>query len=301
MLFSNSNYKLISILLVILSTTCLLYNLHFNSPWQRHQILRTNATSVRPAEDKFVCRRKVEEKIFLLADDDTLMRMNQIQLMEMYWKYINTLQVLCRNQIRLGSMKDGGKEICLDGIYKPRRPCLVYSFGSNFQFDFELSVIRNFKCEVHTFDPSHPIKNLRFPPGINFHLTGLWNSSKTNKYGWKMKSLDDIRRKLNHEKRVIDVLKIDVEGAEWNALPDMFQSGVLKYVKQLSIEIHVGERNVGDVSVSQQIKILRRLYEHGFHIFMQEHNLYSTRRFKYPYPFITTVNEISLINVNWKA
>ena len=46
-----------------------------------------------------------------------------------FYSYINTLQALCRNVIRIGSPGDGGKEICVDGAYKPKAPCLIYSFG----------------------------------------------------------------------------------------------------------------------------------------------------------------------------
>ena len=45
------------------------------------------------------------------------------------FRYIQSLQTLCRQVIRIGSMKDGGKEICVDEAYKPKAPCLVYSFG----------------------------------------------------------------------------------------------------------------------------------------------------------------------------
>ena len=46
-----------------------------------------------------------------------------------YFRYISTLQALCRNVVRVGSLRDGGKEICVDEAYKPKAPCLVYSFG----------------------------------------------------------------------------------------------------------------------------------------------------------------------------
>ena len=39
------------------------------------------------------------------------------------------LQILCKDVIRVGSLKDGGKEICVDPGYIPKAPCLVYSFG----------------------------------------------------------------------------------------------------------------------------------------------------------------------------
>ena len=43
--------------------------------------------------------------------------------------------------------------------------------------------------------------------------------------------------------RTIDILKIDVEYAEWDALEDALRSNALKHVKQLSLEIHVWTDN----------------------------------------------------------
>ncbi|WAR31086.1 hypothetical protein MAR_033628, partial [Mya arenaria] len=44
-------------------------------------------------------------------------------------RYINRLQAFCKNVIRVGSLMDGGKEICIDEQFEPKPPCLVYSFG----------------------------------------------------------------------------------------------------------------------------------------------------------------------------
>lgn len=94
--------------------------------------------------------------------------------------------------------------------------------------------------------------------------------------------------------RVLDLLKIDIEGAEWPAFLEMIQSGVLKDVKQICVEIHLGR------DMARKLTILRQLYEQGFHIFMHEHNLFSVTPSKYLKRAITLANEISLINVNWK-
>jgi len=40
---------------------------------------------------------------------------------------------------------------------------------------------------------------------------------------------------------VIDVLKIDIDYAEWSCLPQMLSDGSLQRVKQLIIEIHTSE------------------------------------------------------------
>ncbi|XP_060595523.1 probable methyltransferase-like protein 24 [Ruditapes philippinarum] len=246
-------------------------------------------------------------KVFLPADDVKLKDMTTVEMVDMFWKYINTLQVLCRNQTRVGSLKDGGKEVCIDEQYKPRVPCLVYSFGqvSNFQFDFEMDIVKKFGCEVHTFDPSREITSkVKIPSEINYHLVGLYDSNTIIKDGWKVNNLSNIRKELHHERRVVDILKIDVEGAEWQALPAMFKSGVLKYVKQICIEIHFGQckpggKIFGGVSIQHQLSTLRQLYLHGFHIFIHEHNLKALDKLRFNYEGITSVNEISLINVKW--
>ena len=53
-------------------------------------------------------------------------------------------------------------------------------------------------------------------------------------------TLDSIIEMLNHNNKVIDILKMDVEGAEWKAFQQMLASGVLKRVRQLYIETHSG-------------------------------------------------------------
>lgn len=69
-------------------------------------------------------------------------------------------------------------------------------------------------------------------------------------------------------------MKIDIEGAEWVALPEMLSSGVFNGVKQLIMEFHswvdlppwqLDHRNKNDYR--QHLNVLRGLYEEGFRIF----------------------------------
>ncbi|XP_053390598.1 probable methyltransferase-like protein 24 [Mercenaria mercenaria] len=196
--------------------------------------------------------------------------------------------------MRFGNVEDGGKEICLDELYIPKQHCLVYSFGSNFRFDFEEAVIRHINCEIHTFDPSKPIQGRTIPSGINFHLLGLAGENSINSKGWEMKTLSTLKKLLNHTERVIDILKIDIESGEWTALPEMLESGVLERVKQLSIEIHYDKARG-----NHQLKTLRKLYEAGFRIFMHEHNPKGTRHLREPFLVMANFNEISMINIKW--
>lgn len=106
--------------------------------------------------------------------------------------------------------------------------------------------------------------------------------------------------------RVIDILKLDIEGAEWTVLPDLFSSGTLNNVKQLVIEIHFGSKhffhtNWGLVSPKDQLKVLRLLYDGGFRMFMHEHNIAALQYSNITSStYVSTVNVISLVNVLWK-
>lgn len=242
--------------------------------------------------------REREENIYMIPSDDVLDASDQIEQLQIYWRYINTLQFLCRNQTRLGSLKDGGKEICVDDRFGIKRPCLVYSFGSRFMFDFELAINKYYGCEVHTFDPSADSKRKAMPYELHFHMIGLASKDYINNQNWKMQTLSTIMTNLHHEGKVIDILKIDIEGAEWDALPDIFSSGILERVRQISMEVHF----VGDEKATRhQLKVLRQLYDQGFRLFMHEHNLdvNSLATFPQPVGTITTVNEVSLVNINY--
>lgn len=57
------------------------------------------------------------------------------------------LQILCRDIVRVGSLKDGGKEICIDERYKPQAPCLVYSFGyADFHITISIALVAVSSC-----------------------------------------------------------------------------------------------------------------------------------------------------------
>ena len=74
-------------------------------------------------------------------------------------------------------------------------------------------------CEIHIFDPG----NYERPAGLadknmHYHKWGL-TSSYSDEYkaraGREYYSFPEIRRRLGHENRKIDIFKIDCEGCEW--------------------------------------------------------------------------------------
>jgi hypothetical protein len=121
---------------------------------------------------------------------------------------------------------DGPKWVCNPhriGLREPPRAkdCLIYSIGSNGEYDFEegllqeLGLTSKVSCEIHVFDfggyerPEDAAKN------IHYHQWGLQGvGASASKGKREMKSFPDILKTLGHENRTIDILKIDCEGCE---------------------------------------------------------------------------------------
>ena len=86
-----------------------------------------------------------------------------------------------------------------------------------------------------------------------------------------MTTLPALRKKLGHDKIVIDYLKMDIEGAEWPILRRWITDGDLSYVKQLAIEIHLEEPS----SIQSKYEVIRQLEASGFIRFFARQNPWS--------------------------
>ena len=143
---------------------------------------------------------------------------------------------------------DGGKWTCgLNQIEK----CIVYSFGSNGDDFFERNIIKvNPSCEIHIFDPTSGTPPQEWNDKYHFHPIGICpngqsefslegTNTKTQGQAQKTypcRSIQQLMQQLGHEK--IDILKADVEGMEWELLPDLWKLSVHN-VGQLLFEFHL--------------------------------------------------------------
>lgn len=298
----NAKYLFI-VLICSLIVVYFIYDFHEILVQQTREKFQTpdtcrEAGSLQPSE---IVKTNTSANMVLIPDDETLNNMSEIQQMEFYLKYVNTLQALCRNFIRVGSLTDGGKEICIDEDYRPKAPCLVYSFGINNQWDFDNMIVDLFGCEVHCFDPSMKRETGKVSDKVWFYKVGISDKDWVNDKQWEMKTLATIRRDLKHENRTIDILKIDVEEAEWKAIPQMIDSGAADDIKQMAVELHFPERakdkpkNWRDEETNMHLFCLRRIYEAGYRLVMRDRNIYNIRKlsqFKYP---ITLLYEVTLV------
>lgn len=212
------------------------------------------------------------------------------------------------------SLADGGKWVCdpIDTLASRGGKCLVYSFGSNGEFSFEYGLDDRLqgKCEIHTFDPfvlepgvaPNTSSNLFTQAELKrrniwVHPLGLAGTdydtpplAKWNNRVAKMRSLPSIAQTLNHTNRLIDILKIDIDGGEFSIFgnsswwKELDASGLK--IGQLLLEVHFNP--VSPVTFrfrderGQWVKaktgpevdaLFRVLHEQGFVLFHKEINL----------------------------
>ena len=60
-----------------------------------------------------------------------------------FFSFLTEVEFDCERYDRAGHLSDGGWDVCLDGVYKPRSPCLVYSFGWVSVTDPHIYVLEN--------------------------------------------------------------------------------------------------------------------------------------------------------------
>lgn len=186
--------------------------------------------------------------------------------------YPDNEQVVCNRRIRMGGIGDGGWEVCDDSDVRPQKPCIIYSFGINYDFTFDDDAAAVYECQVYSFDPSLTRLADQFNRSerVSFHKIGLDERTYTNARNWSMFSYTDIRKRLGHAKEDICLVKMDIEGAERVAIPDMLERGELDSVRQLLMEYHVGSRNRQGTLVN--LKLMQGIEKAGFKKFYSHKN-----------------------------
>ena len=123
----------------------------------------------------------------------------------------------------------------------------IYSFGIGTDISFDLAIIEKFNVEIFAFDPTpksidwiknkgeirkfhfYPIGLSNFDGKAEFHLPKnpeyvsgsafLYDGVKTEAVSVEMKRLSTIISELKH--KFIDVLKLDIEGSEFDVIEDI--------------------------------------------------------------------------------
>ncbi len=165
---------------------------------------------------------------------------------------------------------------------------IVYSFGVGEDISFDLSLIAQYGMTVHAFDPTPRsiawLTDKQVPERFRFHAYGVADFDGTATFNapenpdhvsFSMVSgeqealrpakgevfrLSTIMQKLGHDH--IDVLKMDIEGAEYGVIEDLATSGLP--VQQLLVEFHHRFEKAG---VEKTKAAIRLLNTHGYRIF----------------------------------
>ena len=152
---------------------------------------------------------------------------------------------------------------------------IVYSFGVGKDISFDLALIQKYGCKIHAFDPTPEsikwVQKQNFPPEFTLYNYGISSGDSlvsfyppknpahishtilnvAERNGKKtisvyVKRLSTIMKELGHCK--VDLIKMDIEGAEYSVIEDMKKNDFIS----LYLNLSSGNLKVGDVSYVDQ-------------------------------------------------
>lgn len=211
------------------------------------------------------------------------------QVKHLVWQFLgrdprHRIQIDCPREFH-GGIAHGGWTICPTSI---SQQSIVYSLGVGDDISFDLSLIEGYGVNVFAFDPTpesinwvrsqtlpqefhlfecgiadhdgivklHPPEN---PKNVSYTLLHQ-PSTSDRAIEVEVHRLRTIMEKLGHQR--IDILKMDIEGAEYCVIQDILGSKI--DISQILVEFH---HYFPNVAVSQTIRAVQHLNEHGYKIF----------------------------------
>ncbi|MBN3315005.1 MET24 protein, partial [Atractosteus spatula] len=205
-------------------------------------------------------------------------------------------------------------QICLDERYSlshriKNKQCRVYSLGLEIvDKHLEMSLAKR-GCEVHCFDPS--IKQAHLHDSelrMWYHRISVdWRDPNPAILGQRLhsntKKLATILNEFGHRK--IDVLKADMESAEWKILENLILERVIDEVGQLVFEVHLhwpGFEVSGDDStvVRYWYSLLKELEQSHFRLFYSHTDRSRPRLFLHQNLFnASSTYTLGWVNTRW--
>ena len=104
------------------------------------------------------------------------------------------------------------------------------------------------------------------------------NSDQDNK---KMRTLSSVYQQLSsrpdHGDAVIDYVNLDLEGGEWQVIPQLVASGMIGNIKQLNIEVHYSNQSVE--AMRSYVAVIKSLESAGMVRFGSRPNIFWPSKF----------------------
>uniref|UniRef100_A0A3B4A1D1 Methyltransferase domain-containing protein n=1 Tax=Periophthalmus magnuspinnatus TaxID=409849 RepID=A0A3B4A1D1_9GOBI len=231
-----------------------------------------------------------------------------------FLKYITTPQVSISKGGDEAMLTDakGAWAVCLDPQYSlthsiKGKHCRVYSFGLGADdWSLEQSLVRS-GCDVHCFDPSLKQSHLQKAKMWLHRLSVDWRDPNpalvAQHQHANTKKLATILNDFGH--RRVDMLKADMESAEWKILENLILEGVLASVGQLLLEVHLhwaGFEVPGDEPsvVRYWFSLLKELEHANFRLFHVHSNPSKPRVFLHKNIFnASSAYTLSWVNTQW--
>ncbi|XP_032130936.1 methyltransferase-like protein 24 isoform X1 [Sapajus apella] len=236
-----------------------------------------------------------------------------------FLRYISTTQITC-NHMNTDSLATDSSpthkpwSVCLDDRFNlahqiRNKQCRLYSLGlGSDDTHFELSMANN-GCEVHRFDPSVKSAHILESQHLWYHRLSIdWRDPHpavaAQKPHSNTRKLGSILNEFGHHK--IDVLKADLESAEWKVLENLILEDVLEQIGQLIFEIHLHwpgfEVSGSDSSVVRfWYSLLKELEQKDFRLFYSYKDLSKPQLFLKKDIFnASSCYTLSWVNTRWK-
>ncbi|MGH8167144.1 MAG: FkbM family methyltransferase [Woeseiaceae bacterium] len=211
------------------------------------------------------------------------------QRKKLFFKRLVGKELRLKREVELRAVKDGGWWFHPDVLDENS---IVYSLGIGEDVDFDLALIDRFDLQVHAFDPTPSsvdwLAAQSMPPNFHFHPWAITaadgvlklfprirrdGSKSTVMYTMLAEgrseedailvpafSLASVLAELGHDR--ISLLKMDIEGAEYEVLDSLLQSAVKP--EQLLVEFHHRFAGIGPAKTAEMIASLR---DCGYRIF----------------------------------
>lgn len=194
-----------------------------------------------------------------------------------------------KRELHVACVNDGG---WLYDATKLDQNSVVYSFGIGDNIDFDLALIMRTHAQVHAFDPTPAALSIcdddNLPPEFHFHAWAVAGqdghltlyprvgkrggasdvmytlvadeSVRNNGLEVPAYTIPTIFAKLGHSH--IDLLKMDIEGAEYDALDQLLRSPLRP--EQLLVEFH---HRFSEIGPDRTRQLIGRLKTAGYQIF----------------------------------